>query len=88
MKFSQRLVWKAVYEFVPSFRAANQNREVINLPKALEIAAIACFLEIGNNGIASLGTDRGYAGYIIQDTLKELQTVGWMTFGSQEEYWG
>lgn len=87
MKYSEQLVWQAVYEFVPSFEKVKENSIDINLPKALTIAAVEAFLEIGNNGISCLGINRSYAAHIIQDALKELNSVGWMTFGTNTQYW-
>ena len=87
MKYSEQLVWKAVYEFVPNFKTVNESKVRLNLPSALKVCAEAIFLEIGLNGISSLGTNRSYAAYIIQDALKEMNSVGWMTFGEQQDYW-
>lgn len=87
MKYSEKLVWRSVYEFVPGFKTAVENGVDINLPSALKQAAETAFLEIGDNSIASLGWERGYAAYVIQDALKECSSVGWMTFGTQEGYW-
>lgn len=87
MKYSQELVWQAVYEFVPEFKEAKENHVNINLPQALKIAAVEIFLEIGNNGISCLGMNRSYAAHIVQDALKELNAGGIMTFGTNTKYW-
>ena len=87
MKYSQQLVWQAVYEFVPNFKQVREANLNIGITTALSSAAIKIFLEIGNDGISSLGMNRSYAAHIIQDALKELCDDGFMTFGEQTEYW-
>lgn len=83
MKYSHELCWKAVYEFVPDFKLVKG----LALPEALNKAAVVGFLEIGNNGISSLGLDRGYAARVIQVAIAELWQDGHFTFGEQTEYW-
>ena len=87
MKFSEKLVWKAVYEFVPAYKVARENKVPVNLPMSIKDAALIAFIECGLAGLSSLGQDRSYAAYILQATLKEINTVGFMTFGNQEQYW-
>jgi len=87
MKYSEQLVWKAIYEFNPNYKKCREANVSLNLPTCLKDTAVQVFLEIGNNAISSLGHNRAYAAHIVQDALKELQEIGWMTFGDVEEYW-
>lgn len=86
MKYSQEFVWKAVYEFVPSFKTVRENDVSLNLPSCIKLAAENAFVEIGNNSIASLGLDKARAALVLQTALKEMNTVGWMTFGDVEDW--
>lgn len=88
MKYSEKLVWKAVYELVPNYKIVKENDVSLNLPQCLNHTAITIFLKIGNNAISSLGMNECYAAHIVQDALREINSVGWMTFGTQEDYWG
>lgn len=92
MKYTNNLVWRAVYEFVPAFKVAKASLPGFDLPgfdlpECLKTAAVECFIEQGLNGLSSLGMDRSYAAYIIQDALAELKKTGLLTFGAVEEYW-
>ena len=88
MKFSQELVWRAVFEFAPNFKIAKANNVNIGITTAIRDAALLAFVESGMNGIASFATDRGYAALVLQGALKELLSTDTLKFGTQTEYWG
>lgn len=75
MKYSQELVWKAIYVAIPTFQFARENGVKLNLPSSLKEAAFIFF--IGDD--MSLNTI--YAMTIVKTALKELETDGMMTFG-------
>lgn len=88
MKYSQQLVWKAVYEICPAFEVVNADRTIINLPTALKSVAVDLFIRCGVYGSKeNFTTNQAYATMIIQDALRELQNEGFMTFGDVNEYW-
>ncbi len=88
MKYSHNLVWKSIFEFCPNYRTVKGSGIYINITTALSSVAVIAFIECGNNGIASLGKDRSYAAFVIQDALRELHEKGFLEYGTQEDYWG
>lgn len=86
MKYSEELVWKAVGEFMTDILSAKALGCRMNLPSALKDAAAECFL-ISETTEYKTNLDKVFAASIIRSMLQELHSVGWMTFGSVNEYW-
>lgn len=86
MRYSQNLVWKAVYVFCPKFEAVKANGISINLPTALRDAAVSAFLECESTEY-KLNKNKPIAGHIIREALKELHNHGEMAFGTVEDFW-
>ena len=86
MKYSQQLVWNSIYTIIPAFKIANESGAIRNLPTALSSAAVECFLKAEES---KYKTDKNFiaATSIIREALTELNDAGWMTFGTEEEFW-
>lgn len=71
MKESRETLWNAIYSLVPSIKEFNEpNRQVFNLPNALELAARECFIKHLEEGDDTL---------LVRKALKELLDVGYIS---------
>jgi hypothetical protein len=86
MKYSQELVWQAVGVIVPSLLEARELGVSINLPTALNLAAVDCFL-ISETTEFKISFRKTAAALVIRTALQELHTNGQLEFGTQDKLW-
>lgn len=84
MKYSEKCLWNAVYVFCPDYELARNSGVHLNLPESIQHAAKIAFIKCETveykTGI------KHHVGSILREALVELNTVGWMTFGDQDEF--
>lgn len=80
MIYSEKLVWEAVYHFIPSLKVARNHGVAFNLPSSIDSAALQAFI----SDYAPYTESYLYA-EVLRVTIKEIEMVGWMTFGDQDD---
>lgn len=84
MKYSEKCLWKAVDVFCPSYTLARISGVYMNLPECIKGAAEVAFMQCETveykTGI------KYHVASIIREALIEMNTVGWMSFGDQDEF--
>lgn len=80
MKYSEKLVWEAVYTFLPSIRIARNQGSHFNLPTMINLAAVRAFV----SDVDPYSEKYLYA-EILRKSIKEMDNIGYMTFGDQIE---
>lgn len=83
MKYSEKCLWNAVGVFCPNYLKARESVHMNladSIKRAAEIAFIECETVEYKTGI------KHHVGDIIREALLEMNTVGWMTFGEQDEF--
>lgn len=80
MKYSESLVWEAVYTFLPSIKIARNRGVSLNLSSLVKVAAVEAFV----SDVDAYSEKYLYA-EILRKTIKEMNYVGHMTFGDQSE---
>lgn len=84
MVYNEQLVWKAVETILPKIGEARRNGVDFNLPSMLRTAAVEAFMTY--NRLLAHDMIWHDACHIIRQQLTELETVGWMTFGTVNQY--
>ena len=86
MKYTQNLVWEAVYEVCPHYKMTHKHNIIYDLPEALKAAAVEFFM-IDESIIKNSSTDYVFAKFVVGLALKELAAKGLIEFGDVNEYW-
>lgn len=85
MKWTEELVWKAIYQVLPIEKAKEEGVK-FNLPSTLNSAAVEFFIGEGTLN-KEYTLDYAFASHIVREALKELNTVGYMEFGKVNKFW-
>lgn len=80
MKFQFEYVRSKVLKYVPHFDYAN-----MSMPEALKTAAVDIFMR--ENAYPKIHVPE-YDKYVIHTALKELNEIGYLTYGTIDEDWG
>lgn len=80
MKYSEKLVWEAVYTFLPSIKIARNAGTRFNLPHLISAAAVQAFVSDDD-----AYSEKYLYAEILRQAIKEMDNIGWMTFGDQRE---
>lgn len=83
MKYSEKLVRESIGKILPGLHKAEENGVSMNLPSSLKSAACECWLRAEDVEF-KLDWEKMCAGHVIRVALQELETVGWMTFGTKD----
>lgn len=81
MKYTQELVWDAIYVAIPACKKVRDSGIHLNLPRELQGAAAVFFMQdMSHEPIAVSLLDYSYAKNIVFEAITELQNFGFMTF--------
>lgn len=84
MKYSESCLWKAVYVFCANYEVARAAGVHLTLPEAIKRAAELAFMEYET--VEYKTSIKQHVGTILREALYEMNTVGSVTFGEQDEF--